>query len=165
MDKNKKEKLIENLKKLLQYGIFIGSILGMFFFGRGFIWVFLILIGVYAYVDWEVGRSQEMNTLKEYSGQIELKLILDEAKYQGSKILLEIDEFGEWDQESKEEKTQFNKLLEAYKDEVKEIEQEEKIVDNMTKQDVKELLKSEGVNKTGKQGKKEELKKKGDKDA
>lgn len=164
MDKYKKEKLIESLKKLLQYGIFIGSILGMFFFGRGFIWIFLILIGVYAYADWEMGRSQEINTVKECGGQPELKIILDEAKYQGSKILLEIEEFGEWDQESKEEKAQFDKLLEAYRDEVKEIEREEEIIDNMTKQDVKKVLKKESVNKTGKQGKKEESKKKGDKD-
>ena len=166
MDKDKKEKLIESLRNFLQYSIFVGSILGMFFFGRAFIWVFLILIGVYAYADWEVGRSRDMNTVKERQGQIELKIILDEAKYQGSKILLEIEEFKEWDQESKEEKDQFDKLLEAYVDEIKEIEREEKIGDYMTKQDAKEgLKKGKAVGKTSKQTKKEELKKKGDKDA
>lgn len=155
-----KEKLIESLKELLQYGIFIGSILGMFFFGKAFIWVFLILIGVYAYVDWEMGRNKTMNILKEQKGQSELKIILDEAKYQGSKILLEIEDFGEWDQESEEEKAQFNKLLETYKDELKEIERIEKIADNTIKQEVKKALKKEKVgNKTSKQGKKEELEK------
>jgi len=139
-----KEKLIETLKELLQYGIFIGSILGMFFFGKGFIWVFLCLIGVYAYVDWEMGRNKTMNILKERKGQIELKIILDEAKYQGSKILLEIEDFGEWDQESEEEKAQFNKLLEAYKDELKEIEKIENIAENTIKQEVREALKREG---------------------